>query len=80
MLASSAHSCAFHCPSSSSSSGVQTRMYSRSGWHNISIVNDWWNMSAAAEAEVDCGFFTAKSMDELGEQIHIVVGGGTVSV
>ena len=34
----------------------------------------------AAEAEVDRGFLTAMSADELEEQIYIVVGGGTVSV
>ena len=55
-------------------------MYSKSGWRIVSVVSDWWNMSAAAEAEVDRGFLTAMSADELGEQIYMVVGGGTVSV
>ena len=44
------------------------------------MVNDWWNISAAAEAEVDRGFLTAMSADELGEQMYMVVSGGTVSV
>ena len=44
------------------------------------MVNDWWNISAATEADVDCRFLTAMSADELGEQMYMVVGGGTVSV